>query len=100
MRVARPRLLDSPRKLSSRCQNRERARRARHQEAIAGGNEPLDILAVRMRVAADDVVLLADLQNTTDFFSDHRVVVIARMSQLLAEIAFADKHDADTRDLF
>ena len=55
---------------------------------------------VGVGMAAGHVVLLADFQNVIDGLGHHRVLVISRMAQLLAQIAFADQHDADAGHFF
>src|SRR5437867_9059639 len=47
--------------LAPLLEHSERPRRARHQEAVAARDQALDVLRVRMRVAARHVVVLADL---------------------------------------
>src|SRR2546429_6174462 len=77
----------------------ERSRRARHQEAIAARDQALDVLGVRMRVAAWHVVVLADLENAVDGLGYHGVLVLARVAELLAQIPFPDQHHADALHL-
>src|SRR5690348_2488690 len=53
-----------------------------------------------MGMAAGDVVLFADRKNTIDFFGHYGMLVIARVPELLAQITFADQHDADAGHFF
>src|SRR6266850_5803464 len=87
--------LDPAGELPSLLEHRERPRRARHQEPVAARDQALDVLRVRMRVAAGHVVVLADLQNAIDGLGHHGVLVLARVPELLAEIPFPDQDDAD-----
>src|ERR1700694_1620325 len=76
--------------LSALLQHRERARRARHQEAVALGDQALDVLGVGVGVAAGDVVVLADLEDAVDGLGHDWVLVLAGVAELLAEVALAD----------
>ena len=51
-------------------------------------------------MAAGDVVFLANFENGVDRVGNNRVIVIPGISQLLAQVAFADQHDADPRHFF
>ena len=62
--------------LPSLIEHCERARSARHHEAVAVLDQPLDIFSVRMLMAADDVVLLADLEDAVDRVGDDRMIVV------------------------
>src|SRR5262249_56311412 len=88
---------DSTGELAPLLEDAERPRRARHQEAIAARDQALDVLRVRMRVAARHVVVLADLQNAIDRLGDYGMLVLARMAELLTEISFPDQDHADAR---
>src|SRR5437867_8419477 len=87
------------RELASLLEHAERSRRARHEEPVAARDQALDVLRVRVRVAARDVVVLADLENAVDGFGHHGVLVLPGVSELLAQIPFPDQHDADAADL-
>jgi hypothetical protein len=73
----------------------ERARRGRHQKSVAACHQPLDVVGVRMWMATGHIVFLAGLENFVDRFGYDGVLVISRMTQLLAQVAFADQDDAD-----
>ena len=51
-------------------------------------------------MTAGYIVLFADLKNAIDRLGDHRMIVVARMAELLTQIAFADQYDADAGDFF
>src|SRR5262245_47966105 len=87
------------RELASLLQHAERARGARHEEAVAARDQALDVRPVRMGMAARDVVVLADLENAVDGLGHHRVLVLARVAELLAQVALADQHHADALHL-
>ena len=53
-----------------------------------------------MRVTTGYVVFFADLKNVIDRFGDHRMLIVARMAELLTQIAFADQYDADAGNFF
>src|SRR5258705_4450791 len=90
---------DSAGELAPLLEHPERPRRARHQEAVAARDQALDVLRVRMWVAARHVVVLADLENAIDRLGHHRMLILARVAELLAEIPFPDQHHADARNL-
>src|SRR5215471_9895991 len=48
-------------------------------------------------MAARNLVLFTDLENVIDRGANHRMIVVPGMTQLLAQIAFADQHHADSR---
>ena len=52
-----------------------------------------------MRVADDDVMLLAGLHHARHPFQQLRVIVLPRIAELLAEVALADQDRADALDL-
>src|SRR3989454_5732327 len=85
--------------LASLLEDAERARGARHEEPVAARDQALDVFPVRVRVAARDVVVLADLENAVDGFGHHGVLVLPGGSELLAQVPFPDQHDADAADL-
>ena len=93
-------ILASARQLASLFQHAERARRGRHQESVAACDQTLDIFRVGMGVTAGHVVFFADRENAIDLLGDNRMFVISRVAQLLAQIAFADQHDADAGHFF
>jgi hypothetical protein len=90
--MASTKALDSgaPRQLAPLFQDAKRARRTRHQEAIAAGDQALDVTRIRMRMAARDMVFLTDIQNAVDSVRYHGVFVFSGMAQLLAQVALAD----------
>src|SRR4029077_3732252 len=51
-------------------------------------------------MAAGNVVFFTDFENGVDRIGDNRMIVIPGMAQFLAQIAFADQHHADSRNLF
>jgi hypothetical protein len=51
------------RQLAPLLKDREGARRARHQETVAAGDQALDIAGIRVGMAARDVVLLTNFEN-------------------------------------
>src|SRR4051794_34961197 len=69
--------------------------RRRHQEAVALLDEAADVAGVDVRMAADDVVLLADAQDVAHGLGDDGVLVLARVAEVLRQVALADQHDAD-----
>src|SRR3989442_12008972 len=99
-RAARPLpALRPARELASLIEHAERARGARHEEPVAARDQALDVPRVRVRMAARHVVVLADLENAVDRLGHHRVLVLARVAELLAQVSFADQHHADALDL-
>src|SRR5262245_64272340 len=48
-------------------------------------------------MAARNLVLFTDFENGIDRVGNHRMIVISGMTQLLAQIAFADQHHTDSR---
>src|SRR5262249_44585539 len=87
------------RELASLVQHAERARGARHEEAVATSDQALDVLRVRVRMAARHVVVLADLEDAVDGLGHHRVLVLARVAELLAQVPLTDQHHADSLHL-
>src|SRR5882724_10970239 len=98
-RAARPSpALRPARELAPLLEHAERARGARHEEPVAARDQALDVLGVRVRMAARHAVVLADLENAVDRFGHHRVLVLARVAELLAQVSFTDQHHADALD--
>ena len=102
--------LDSPlEELWQRCatmdnrplfQDREGARRGGHQQAISARNQAFDIARVRVRMTAGHVMLFADFENAAYGIGHDGMLIISRMAELLAQIAFADQDNADAGNLF
>src|SRR5262249_39439108 len=53
-----------------------------------------------MWMTAGNIVCLTDLENSIDGFGDDRMLIVPRMAEVLAQIAFADQDDADPGHLF
>src|SRR2546423_6795801 len=82
--------------LPARLEARERARRPRHQEPIALLHDnALRVLRFHVRVTAHHAVLAADASDGGHRLDDGRMIVLARVAQILREVALADQHDAD-----
>src|SRR5687767_1578521 len=77
----------------------EAAYRGAHQEAIAFLDDALAIAGLDMRMADDDVMLLAGVHDARHPFQHGRMLVLPRQSELLAEVTFADQDRADARHL-
>src|SRR5256885_11598476 len=75
------------------------ARRRAHQEAIAVLQDALAVAGLDVRMAAYDVVLLAGLDHVRHVPEQFRMLVLARETQLLAEIAFAAQARSDALHL-
>src|SRR5712691_4125889 len=86
--------------LPARVESRERPGGPRHQEPVTLVNHTLGVLRVNMRMTARDAMLVADAADGRHRFDDGRTVVLARVAEVLGEIAFADQHDTDARHLF
>src|SRR4051794_2063401 len=76
------------------------ARRRAHQEAVAFGEDALAVAGLDMRMADDNVMLLAGVNHALHLREQFRVLVLARNAELLSEIAFADQDRADALHLF
>ena len=71
--------------------------RRAHQEAIAFLDDALDIVLLDMRMADDDIVLLAGVDHALHPFQHDLVLVLPRIAELLRQVAFADQDAADAR---
>ena len=78
----------------------EGARRRGHEKSIAVRYQALDVFPVGVRMAAGNVVFFADRQNAINLLGHDRMFVVARMTELLAQVAFADQDDADAGNFF
>src|SRR5262245_32218130 len=85
----------SPCELEALVERRIAAHRRRHQEPIALGKDALHVVAVDMRVADRHVVLLAGVDHARHPLEHFRVLVLARIAELLREVALADQDRAD-----
>src|SRR5438270_2484259 len=83
--------------LPARVESCERASRRRHQERVALVNCPLRVVCIDMRMAAGDAMFAADAPDGAHRFDDGRMIVPARVSEVLREVAFTDQHDSDAR---
>ena len=63
-------------------------------------HQALHVVGIGVGVAAGDVVFFAYPENGVDSCRHVRVVVLSRVSHLLAEVSLADQNDADSRYLF
>src|SRR5580704_18244074 len=73
--------------------------RRAHQEAIAFLDDTLDIALLDMRMADHDIVLLASVDDAFHPFQHDLVLVLARIAELLRQVAFADQDAADARNV-
>src|SRR5215471_21313559 len=73
------------------------AHRRAHQEAVAFLDDPLDIIRLHVRVADDDIGLLASIDDLRHRLEHHLVLVLPRIAELLGQIALADQDGADSR---
>src|SRR6476469_10343285 len=60
-----------------------------HQEAVAFRDDALAIAGFHVRVADDDIVLLAGVDDALHPFQHDFVLVLARIAEFLRKIAFA-----------
>src|ERR1700751_2711823 len=76
------------------------ARRRAHQEAIALLDDALDIVRLHMRMADDDIGLLAGIDDLRHRLEHGLVLVLPRIAELLRKIALADQNGADAGHVF
>src|SRR6266568_4915044 len=88
------------RQLATLLEHREGARRARHEEAVATGDQALEVARVRVGMAARDVVLLTNRENTVDGLGHHGVLVFSGVAELLAQVTLADQDHANAGHFF
>src|ERR1700757_1802470 len=93
------RALSAPRMLPCCFEMAVALYRRAHQEAIAFADDALDIALLDMRMADDDIMLLAGVDHALHPFEHDLVLVLARIAELLRQIAFADQDGADARHL-
>src|SRR5882672_3583452 len=86
--------------LPARVDARKCAGRRRHQEAIAFVHDPLRILRVDVRMPARHAMFAADAANSRHRVDDSRMIVFARVAEVLREVALADQDHADAGYLF
>src|SRR5215204_1983116 len=75
------------------------ADRRTHQEPIAFLDDPLGVAGLHVGMADDHVRLLANADDLGHRLQHHLVLVLARIAELLAQVALADEHGADARHL-
>src|SRR5580704_10929847 len=92
--------LPPPRRLLRRGQMAKTLHRRAHQEAVAFLDDALDIALLDVRVADDDIMLLAGVDDALHPFQHHLVLVLARIAELLRQVAFADQDATDARHIF
>src|SRR4029077_19658948 len=83
--------------LPARVESGTRADRCRHQEFVALVDHSLRILGVDVRMPARDAMFAADPSDGSHRLDDGGVIVVARVAEVLREVAFTDQHDADAR---
>src|SRR5574341_483722 len=87
-----------PCQLAPLFEYREGAWGTRHEEAIATGDQALDVARIRVGMAARDVVLLTNRQNTVDGLGHHGVLILSGVAEFLTQVTLADQDHADARD--
>src|SRR3984885_7644153 len=92
-----PMILSPPRMLPGRLKVPVALHRRAHQEAIAFADHALGIALLDMRMADHDIVLLAGVDHALHPYKHDLVLVLARIAELLGEVAFADQDGADAR---
>src|SRR6185312_17309220 len=75
------------------------AHRRAHQEAVAFLDDALAVARLDMRMTDDDVRGLASIDHLAHPLDHFGVLVLARETELLRQVAFADKDGADARHL-
>ena len=71
------------------------AHRGAHQEAVAFLDDALGVTGLDVRMADDDAGFLAGVDDLRHGVEHHLVLVLARIAELLGEVAFADQDGAD-----
>src|SRR5215467_15988146 len=91
--------LRSARELHALIQRRIAAHRRCHQEPIALVENAFHVVAVDMRMTDRHVVLLAGVDHARHPLEHFRMLVLARIAELLAQVALANQDRADARYL-
>src|SRR6185369_13018607 len=73
----------------------EGARGRGHQESVAFLDHALRVARLHVRMPADDVMFIADAADGRHRFHHGRMLVLARVTEVLRQIAFADQHHPD-----